>query len=52
MIFLPASASRPAMGPTEPPTQWVLGASSPGMKHGWGMMLTTHTHNSTEVRSK
>jgi hypothetical protein len=29
-IFLLASASRPALGPTQPPIQWVPGVLSPG----------------------
>jgi hypothetical protein len=33
---------RPALGPTQPPIQWVPGAVYPGIKHGRGMMLTTH----------
>jgi hypothetical protein len=31
-IFLFAIASRPALGPTQPPIQYVLDVSSPGMK--------------------
>jgi hypothetical protein len=37
-----ASVSRPALGPTQPPVQWVPGVLSPGVKRGWGVMLTTH----------
>jgi hypothetical protein len=41
--FLPlTSASRPALGPTQPPVQWVRGALSPGVKGGRGVMLTTY----------
>jgi hypothetical protein len=36
------SASGPALGPTQPPVQWVPGALSPGVKGGRGVMLTTH----------
>jgi hypothetical protein len=36
------SASRPALGPTHPPTQWVPGALSPWVKRGRGVMLITH----------
>jgi hypothetical protein len=41
-IFPLTSASRPALGPTQPPVQWVPGALSPGVKRGQGVMLTTH----------
>jgi hypothetical protein len=41
-IFPLTSASRPALGPTQPPIQWLPGALSPGVKRGRGVMLTTH----------
>jgi hypothetical protein len=31
-IFLFATASRPALGPIQPPNQWVPGAVTPGVK--------------------
>jgi hypothetical protein len=43
-IFPLASVSRPALGPTQPPVQWVPGVLSPGLKHGQGVTLTTHPH--------
>jgi hypothetical protein len=43
-IFPLSSISRPALGPTQPPVQWVPGVLSPGVKRGRGVMLTTHPH--------
>jgi hypothetical protein len=43
-IFPLASVSRPALGPTQPPVQWVPGVLSPGLKRGQGVPLTTHPH--------
>jgi len=36
--------SRPALGPTQPPVQWVPGVLSPGVKRGRGVTLTTHPY--------
>jgi hypothetical protein len=41
-IFPLTSASRPALGPTQPPIQWEPQPLSLGVKRGRGMMLTTH----------
>jgi hypothetical protein len=43
-IFILASASRLALGPTQPPIQMVLEVLSPVINCGWGVMLTTHPH--------
>jgi hypothetical protein len=43
-IFPLASVSRPALGPTQPPVQWVPGVLSPGLKRGRGVTLTTPPH--------
>jgi hypothetical protein len=43
-IFPIASVSRPALGPTQPPVQWVPGVLSAGVKRGRGVTLTTHPH--------
>jgi hypothetical protein len=39
-----ASVSRLALGPTQPPVQWVPGVLSPGLKCSQGVTLTTHPH--------
>jgi hypothetical protein len=41
-IFPVLSAFRQALGPTQPPVQWVLGVLSAGLKRGRGVTLTTH----------
>jgi hypothetical protein len=43
-IFPLASVSRPALGPTQLPVQWVPGVLSLGLKRSRGVMLTTHPH--------
>jgi hypothetical protein len=42
-IFLFTTASRTALGSTQPPIQWVTGALSLGVKRP-GVKLTTHLH--------
>jgi hypothetical protein len=41
-IFSLTSVSRPVLGPTLPPVQWVRDVLSLEVKHGWDMTLTTH----------
>jgi hypothetical protein len=36
--------SRPALGPIQPPVQWVPGVVSPVLKRGRGVTLTTHPY--------
>jgi hypothetical protein len=43
-IFPIASLSRPALGPTQLPVQWVPVVLSPGVKRGLGVTLTIHTY--------
>jgi hypothetical protein len=42
--FPVASVSRPALGPTQSPVQWVPGVLSPLLKRGRGVALTTHPY--------
>jgi hypothetical protein len=39
-----SSVSRPALGPTQPPVQWVPGVLSQGVKRGRGVMLTSYSY--------
>jgi hypothetical protein len=41
-IFPVTSMSRPTLGPTQPPVQWVPGVLSPGVKRSRCVTLTTH----------
>jgi hypothetical protein len=36
--------SRPALGPTQPPVQWIPRVLNTGVKRGRGVTLTTHRH--------
>jgi hypothetical protein len=45
------STSRLALGPTQPPVQWVWGAASRGGKSGRGVKLTTQRPTSAEVKN-
>jgi hypothetical protein len=44
MSFPLASVPRPALGPTQPPIQWVPVVLPPELKRGRGVTLTTHPH--------
>jgi len=46
IFFLFATASRPALGPTQPLIQWVPGAVSRGVK------LTTHLHLEPRLKTR
>jgi hypothetical protein len=49
-MVLYSKASRPALGPIQPPVQWVSGAPSPGIK--WPRHETDHSHpSSAEVKN-
>jgi hypothetical protein len=50
-IFPVASASRPALGTTQPLVQCVPGVLSSGVKRGRGVMLTTHPHLVPRLRT-
>jgi hypothetical protein len=41
-IFCLNAVSKPALRPTEPHIQWVLGGPFPGAKRGQGVMPITH----------
>jgi hypothetical protein len=43
-IFLFSTMSRPALRPTHPPIQWVLGILSLEVKQPGDVKLTTHLH--------
>jgi hypothetical protein len=43
--------SRPALGSTQPPIQWVPGLS-PGVKSGRGVAFTTHPHLAPRLKKE
>jgi hypothetical protein len=43
-IYPLTSVSRPVLGPTQPPVQWVLRVLSQGVKRGRGVTLTAHPY--------
>jgi hypothetical protein len=47
-----ASVSRPALGPTQPPNQWVPAVLSSEVKRGRDVTLTTHPPPSAEVKNE
>jgi hypothetical protein len=49
MIFPLSSVSRPALGPTQPPVQWVLGVLSQGVKARPGRDADHSPQSSAEV---
>jgi hypothetical protein len=52
MMFLVASASRPALGSTHPPLQWVPGVLSPGGKARPGRDADHSPPSSAEVKNE
>jgi hypothetical protein len=51
-IFPLASVSRPALGPTQPPVQWVPGVLSPGLKGRPGRDADLSPPSSAEVENE
>jgi hypothetical protein len=51
-IFPAASVSRPALGPTQPPVQWVPGVLSPGVKARPGRDVDHSPPCSAEVENE
>jgi hypothetical protein len=51
-IFPVASVSRPALGPTQPPVQWVPGVISPGVKARPGRDADHSPPSSAEVENE
>jgi len=50
--FLLTTLSRPSLGPTQPPVQWVLGALSPGVKwQGCEVEVDYSSPSSAEVKT-
>jgi hypothetical protein len=49
-IFPLAPVPKPALGPTQPPTQWVDESFPSGLKRGRGVTLNTHPHRTPRSR--
>jgi hypothetical protein len=52
LIIVYTSVSRPALGPTQPPVQWVPGVLSPGVKARPGRDADHSLPSSAEVENE
>jgi hypothetical protein len=47
-----STVTTPALGPTQPPVQWVPAVLSPGIKRGWGRDADHSSPSSAEVENE